>query len=145
MGEADMKLHSKSVAALVLGDKPDVIYWDDQVRGFGYRLRRARNGEVQRSWVAQYRQGKVTRRLKLGSAEILNAEKARIAAKVVLARVALTKVILGDNPPDKLIAWQREQIVKAAASSAPQHASLKASAAARDRAALRAMRELGLL
>jgi Arm DNA-binding domain len=85
-----MKLNGKLAAALVLGDKNDVIYFDDSLRGFGIRLRRSRDGRrVLRSWVAQYRRGGVSRRLRLGSTEVLSAIAARTAAREVLAKVAL--------------------------------------------------------
>ena len=70
--------------------KNDAIHFDDQLPGFGYRLRRhGSTGPVKRSWVAQYRRGGATRRLKLGEASILSVEAARTAARKVLAAVAL--------------------------------------------------------
>ncbi|HEV2624256.1 MAG TPA: site-specific integrase [Xanthobacteraceae bacterium] len=90
-----MRLDAKTIAALNLGGKTDVIYFDDALAGFGYRLRRAgpADGEIRRSWIAQYRRAGRTRRLLLGSAAVLTAEQARAAAKKVLARVAL-----GEDP-----------------------------------------------
>ena len=40
-----MKLHARNVAALVLGDKPDVIFFDETMPGFGFRLRRSHDGK----------------------------------------------------------------------------------------------------
>jgi integrase len=90
-----MNLTAKAVAALVLpAGKDDAIHFDDRLAGFGYRLRRRTNdGPVRRSWVAQYRRAGGTRRMLLGSAEVLNAEQARAAATKVLAAVAL-----GEDP-----------------------------------------------
>jgi integrase len=59
------------------------------VIGFGLRLRLGADGTVRKSWIAQYRHGRGTRRVLLGSADVLSAEAARQAAKKVLARVAL--------------------------------------------------------
>jgi integrase len=86
-----MNLTAKAVAALVLpSDKNDDIHFDDQLAGFGYRLRRrTSDGPVRRTWVAQYRRAGATRRVKLGDAGALGAEQARAAAKKVLAAVAL--------------------------------------------------------
>jgi integrase len=84
-----MRLDAKTVAGLDLGGKRDVIHFDDQLHGFGYRLRAGAGGKVLRSWVVQYRQAGASRRLLLGSAEVLGAEVARAAAKKALAKVAL--------------------------------------------------------
>jgi integrase len=92
-----MKLESKSVAALKLGDKPDVIHFDDALRGFGIRLRRGAGGKVLRSFIAQYRRSGATRRYLIGSAETLTCEQARAAAKKVLARVELGEDPQGDK------------------------------------------------
>jgi integrase len=86
-----MNLTAKAVAALVLrGSKNDEIHFDDQLPGFGYRLRRRENhAPVRRTWIAQYRRAGATRRVKLGDAGVLSAEAARTAARKVLAAVAL--------------------------------------------------------
>jgi integrase len=88
-----MKLDSRTVAGLALpDDKADVIHFDSALAGFGYRLRRSGN-EVRRSWIVQYRRAGASRRLLLGSAEVLSADQARGAAKQVLAKIAL-----GEDP-----------------------------------------------
>jgi integrase len=93
-----MKLTDASVAALKLDDgKKDRIVFDDALIGFGYRLRAAPGDRVLRSWIAQYRRAGASRRLLLGSAEVLRAEKARAAAKEVLAKVALGEDPQGDR------------------------------------------------
>jgi integrase len=84
-----MRLDAKIVAALKLDGKQDAIFFDETLIGFGYRLRLGAGGKTLRSWVAQYRRAGATRRMLLGSAEVLTAEKARAAAKEVLAKVAL--------------------------------------------------------
>jgi len=88
-----MKVTAKSVAALTLpADKSDVIHFDDALPRFGYRLRRS-SGKVLRSWVVQYRRGRRSPRIKIGSADVITAEAARAAAKKILA-----KVDLGEDP-----------------------------------------------
>jgi integrase len=83
-----MKLSAKTVAALELDGKRDVIHFDDLMSGFGYRLRAGAGGKVLRSWVVQYRRGGASRRLLLGSAEVLSAEQARSMAKKALGLIA---------------------------------------------------------
>jgi integrase len=88
-----MKITQAAVAGLTLVDgKNDAIHFDDALPGFGYRLRRS-GSKVLRSWVAQYKRGGQTRRIMLGNADIITAERARTAAKTVLA-----KVQLGEDP-----------------------------------------------
>jgi integrase len=84
-----MKLTQAAVKALALpADKTDAIFFDSEMPGFGYRLRQLAGGRVGRSWVVQYRIGRRTRRLLLGSAAVLGAEQARIMARKALGRVA---------------------------------------------------------
>jgi integrase len=88
-----MKLDAKTVATLDLGDKRDAIFFDEGMPGFGDRLRLGSGGKVMRSWIVQYRRAGATRRILLGSAEVVGAEAARVAAKKLLAKVAL-----GEDP-----------------------------------------------
>jgi integrase len=89
-----MLLNAKNTAALSLPNgKADTIHFDDDMPGFGLRLRRGTGGRVLRSWVAQYKRAGGTRRVLLGSAEVLSAAQAREAARTVLAKVAL-----GEDP-----------------------------------------------
>jgi integrase len=89
-----MLLNAKAITALSLPDgKADAILFDDDMPGFGLRLRRGAGGRVLRSWVAQYKRAGGTRRVLLGSAEVLSAAQAREAARTVLAKVAL-----GEDP-----------------------------------------------
>src|SRR5262245_8301069 len=82
-----MKLDSKTVARLALPTgKTDVIHFDSALPGFGLRLRGG--DQVRKSWIVQYRRAGRTRRLLLGSAEVLSAEQARAAAKKALGAVA---------------------------------------------------------
>jgi integrase len=83
-----MKLDSKTVARLALPTgKTDVIHFDGALPGFGLRLRSG-GDQVRKSWIVQYRRAGRTRRLLLGSAEVLSAEQARTAAKKALGAVA---------------------------------------------------------
>jgi Arm DNA-binding domain len=85
-----MHLNAKLVAALVLGNSNDTIFFDDQLPGFGYRLRRkSAVAPVRRSWIIQYRLGGSTRRVKIGDANVISAEVARAASKKKLAMVTL--------------------------------------------------------
>src|SRR5262245_2453973 len=87
--EQVVKITQAAVAKLALATgKNDSIHFDDALPGFGLRLRRS-GDKVLRSYVAQYKRTGQTRRVLLGSADVLSAEKARAAAKSVLAEVAL--------------------------------------------------------
>jgi integrase len=89
-----MKLTAKAAAALALGAENDKIWFDDDLAGFGHRLRRSHDGtRVLRSWVVQYRRAGGQRRVTLGDAAVLSADQARAAAKKILAQVAL-----GEDP-----------------------------------------------
>ncbi len=92
-----MRLDQKAVARRSLPDgKRDVIYFDDDLAGFGLRLR-ASGGRLRRTWVAQYRAKGRTRRMKLGAAEKITAEQARKRAREVLAKVQLGEDPQGDK------------------------------------------------
>jgi integrase len=100
-----MKLTTKTITRLALPEsKTDAIYFADDLPGFGLRLRSASGNRVLRSWVVQYRRGGATRRLLLGSADVLGVEQARAAAKKVLAKIAL-----GEDPQaDKAARRQKD-------------------------------------
>ena len=69
-----MNLTANSVAALMLDSgETDRIWFDDALPGFGLRVRRAGS----RSWVFQYKIGRTTRRLVIGSASAIKVAKAR--------------------------------------------------------------------
>jgi integrase len=120
-----MRLDAKAVAALKLDGSDDKIYFDDSLHGFGYRLRRTTGGKVLRSWVVQYKRAGATRRITLGSAEVLRAEAAKAAAKKVLAKVAL-----GEDPQrdridrrDKDQLTMRSQVAEFLAAKEPELAA----------------------
>jgi integrase len=81
--------------------KGDAIFFDQDMPGFGLRLR-ASGDRVRRSWVAQYRAKGRTRRVLIGSAETLSADQARAAAKKVLAQVTLGSDPQGDKVAARL-------------------------------------------
>jgi integrase len=92
-----MKLTKAAVSRLALpSGKSDAIYFDDEVRGFGIRLRSG----GKRTWIAQYKFGGKQRRITLGDVHKLDADKARAAAKDRLAQVTLG----GDPQADKAMA-----------------------------------------
>jgi integrase len=91
-----MKLDKKAVAKLEMPEgKSDHIVFDDDLPGFGVRLRAG----GKRTWIVQYRQGNKQRRITLGRVAGLDCDKAREAAKVRLAHVTL-----GDDPQAKKLA-----------------------------------------
>ena len=84
-----MKLTQKAVDAAILPTgKTDHFVWDDEMPGFGFRLRLAAGGKISRTWIVQYRHARNTRRLFLGSAVSVRAAAARVMAKRALGRVA---------------------------------------------------------
>jgi integrase len=92
-----MKLTANAVAALKLDGKTDLIVFDDDMRGFGFRLRLSAGGKMLKSWIVQYKRGGMSRRILIGSAEVLSAAQARAAAKEKLAQVALGKDLAADQ------------------------------------------------
>jgi len=86
-----MRFDARTIAQLRLPTgKSDAIIFDQDLAGFGLRLRQ--NGErVRKAWIVQYRppDSRRTRRVTLGTVEKLTAVEAREAARKLLARVAL--------------------------------------------------------
>ena len=81
-----MKLTAATIARLALPDGiDDKIYFDDDLPGFGLRLRRSGD----RWYWVQYAIAGKTSKLRLGSFAELDIGKARSSAKDVLARVRL--------------------------------------------------------
>lgn len=77
------KLTKRTIDALQPRDK-DYFEWDDELAGFGVRVWPT----GKKTYVAQYRSGKQTRRFKIGSHGALTVEEARKQAKTVLGDVA---------------------------------------------------------
>jgi integrase len=81
-----MKLTKETVKGLKLPpDKSEAIWFDERLQGFGLRIRAG----GKRTWIAQYRLGSKQRRMTMGSAEKLDADKAWVEAKKALAKVGL--------------------------------------------------------
>jgi integrase len=118
--EGAMKLTVKETAGLELPrGKTDHIEWDDELAGFGIRLREGGS----RHWVYQYKIGSKHRRVTFGKYPALDAKKARAQAVELHA-----KVRLGEDPAgakhesqaraqetfevcaQKYLAWQRKEV-----------------------------------
>ena len=81
-----MKLTQKSAAAIGLPQgKRDVIFFDDDIAGFGLRLR----SSGKRVWIFQYALGAKQRRMTFGNLGAMNATKARETAEMLHAQVKL--------------------------------------------------------
>lgn len=78
-----MRLTDTSIRTIKLpADKTDHIEWDEKLPGFGLRLR----GSA-RTWIAQSRLHGKTVRIKLGTADKMDAEAARRLAKQALGQI----------------------------------------------------------
>jgi hypothetical protein len=69
--------------------KNEIIQFDDDIPGFGLRVRSGGSS----TWIFQYRQGNKQRHLSLGSASAITAQNARKRASELHARVRL-----GEDP-----------------------------------------------
>jgi integrase len=115
-----IKITAKTVATTVLPEgKIDVVHFDDTLPGFGLRLRKS-GEQVRRQFIVQYRAAGISRRLLLGSADLIGVEAARAEAKKVLGKVALG----GDPQADK--EQKRERDVFPMSALAAQYLEAKA-------------------
>lgn len=81
-----MKFTARTIATLALPEgKSDTIFWDDDVPGFGLRIRQSGS----RGWVYRYRFGNLQRSIKLGSATSVALALARENASKLEAQVRL--------------------------------------------------------
>lgn len=81
-----MKLVQKVVDRLTLpAGKSEIIYWDQDLGGFGLRIRQGGS----RTWVYQYDVGRRTRKMTLGAATALSPARARSAANELHAKVRM--------------------------------------------------------
>ena len=87
-----MKLINGAIKQIDTGGKPDHIEWDDELKGFGLRIRQGKGG-TGRSYIVQYKVGALNRRMVIGDADKIDPKQARAAAKKELA-----KVELGEDP-----------------------------------------------
>jgi integrase len=85
-----MRLTQRTIAALALPEgKAETIIFDDDLPGFGVRIRRG----GARTWIYQYKIGAQHRRVSLGSLAVLTPARARQTAADLCAAVRL-----GDDP-----------------------------------------------
>jgi integrase len=85
-----MKLTKAAIAKLKIPEgKTELLVFDDDLAGFGLRLR----GGGSSTWIIQYRQGKRQRRMAIGKYPAMAPEPARKSAAELLA-----KVKLGEDP-----------------------------------------------
>jgi integrase len=85
-----MRLTKDTVAALAMpAGKDDHIEWDEDLPGFGVRLRRRPDGGVSKNWMAQYRVGRQQRRPSLGDVRKVEPEAGKKAARRLFAQVEL--------------------------------------------------------
>jgi integrase len=96
-----MKLSETSARRLDLPKgKAEAIVFDDDIPGFGLRLREGGS----RAWVVQYKIGSKQRRMTLGSIKTVSATKARASAKDILASVRLGKDPQGEKAEARITA-----------------------------------------
>jgi integrase len=89
MPQQQIELDRATVAGLKLVEgKTDQIFFDTDMKGFGFRMRRD-GARLRRSWIVQYRIRSRTRRFKIGDYPTVGADQARKKAKTVLANVHL--------------------------------------------------------
>jgi hypothetical protein len=85
-----LELNAGNIHTLVLDKgRTENFGWDDDLEGFGLRLRRRNDGSLIRTWIVQYRIHGRTRRISLGSVKKLTPTQARKAAEKIFAKVAL--------------------------------------------------------
>ena len=83
---ASMKLTAKTIAGIRLpAGKTDHIEWDDDLPGFGLRLRGS-GDRPHKTWVARNRAHGRTRRMKIGAVEKLSPDEARKEARQIWPR-----------------------------------------------------------
>jgi integrase len=93
-----MRLTQKAVAALELPPgKTDHIEFDDDLPGFGVRLREGGS----RVWIYQYKIGSKNRRVTLGKATALRCERARETAANMHAMVRLGRDPAGEKASNR--------------------------------------------
>jgi integrase len=92
-----MKLTASTIRLLSLAGKTEAIFFDDDVPGFGVRVREGGS----RTFVFQYKLGAKQRRLALGLVSAIDIAKARDNAKNLYARVRLGEDPAGDKAATK--------------------------------------------
>lgn len=99
-----MKLDTRTTATLMLPPgKTDQIFFDDELRGFGLRLRR-RGNRLHSTWIAQYRVDGRQRRVTLGALAVVRPNEARDAARKLLAKASLGSDPQGEKEERRRVA-----------------------------------------
>jgi integrase len=84
-----MKLSQNNIARFKMpAGKTEHIEFDDEMHGFGLRIRKGSHGE-HRTLIAQYKLGEKHRRITLGNVAKVNFEQARREAKRIFNKVGL--------------------------------------------------------
>ena len=99
-----MKLTQGNLGKAILPRRTrlDHIFWDDDLPGFGLRIREGGS----RNYVVQYKVGKKTRRMVIGSVKRLTPEVARKQAKKELGKVSLGRDPQGEKAATKATATE---------------------------------------
>src|SRR5215469_11523219 len=88
-----MKFTKDTVSTLTLpAGKSETEVWDDDIPGFGIRLR-----PHSTQWIFRYRRGGRQRRMTIGAASAISAAQARAIAARLYARVKLGEDPAGDR------------------------------------------------
>ena len=95
-----MRLNDKVVQTVDLeAGQDDRIWFDDEITGFGLRVRRIKkwnghysNKEPARTWLFQYRIAGKTRRLVIGQAPAVRAGRARQIVRSYMPRSSLVTI-----------------------------------------------------
>jgi integrase len=99
-----MKLTKRTVDSLICEPGKDIFYWDDDVPGFGLRIK----STGVKSFIIQYRNaGGASRRVTLGKMGVLTPEMARKLAKEKLA-----EVVKGGDPAEAKAEERKAMTVK---------------------------------
>jgi integrase len=80
--------------------EPD-LYWDVNLKGFAYNLRRDARGNLKGSYIIQYRVGTKQRKLKLGDANKLGVRQARKKAEELFAKITLGQDPQGERKQER--------------------------------------------
>ena len=85
-----VRLNARNAAGLSLPDgKDEKFYWDNELKGFGLRLRReGERSRLHRCWVAGYQLKGRYQRMTIADYEKLTAELARVEARKIFGKVA---------------------------------------------------------
>jgi integrase len=77
--------------------KREHFVWDDEIKGFGLRIRRGSGDRIMRNWIIQYRASGHGRRMVIGDVAKITAAQARAKARKLHAAVELGGDPSGDR------------------------------------------------